>query len=155
MASTSSSKTTYDVFLSFRGADTRDNFTIHLQQKLVDKNIQTFIDDRLDRGEMIESSLMKVIEESQISVIVFSPGYASSPWCLDELVKILECREKMGRTVLPIFYHVDPSDVELLTGHFGDGFRKLEAEHRSSMDKWSNALKQAVELSGCDWKHHR
>ena len=96
MASTSSSKTTYDVFLSFRGADTRDNFTIHLQQKLVDKNIQTFIDDRLDRGEMIESSLMKVIEESQISVIVFSQGYASSPWCLDDLVKILRCRETMG-----------------------------------------------------------
>ncbi|XP_050217781.1 disease resistance protein RLM3-like [Mercurialis annua] len=102
MASTSSSKTSYDVFLSFRGADTRENFTSHLHQKLLDKNIQTFIDNRLDRGENIESSLIKVIKASQISVIVFSIGYASSPWCLDELVKILECRETMGQTVLPI-----------------------------------------------------
>ncbi|XP_055960856.1 disease resistance-like protein DSC1 isoform X2 [Mercurialis annua] len=155
MASSSSSKTSYDVFLSFRGADTRDNFTSHLHQKLVDKHILTFIDDRLDRGEKIESSLMKVIEESLISVVVFSKGYASSPWCLDELVKIIECREKMDRIVLPIFYLVDPSDVELGKGVFGDGFRKLQAKHKKSMDKWRNALEEATTLSGWDSKNHR
>ncbi|XP_055960665.1 disease resistance-like protein DSC1 [Mercurialis annua] len=155
MASTSSAKTSYDVFLSFRGADTRDNFTSHLHQKLLDKNILTFIDNRLDRGEKIESSLMKVIEGSLISVVVFSKGYASSPWCLDELVKILECREELGRIVLPIFYHVDPSDVELGKGVPGDGFRKLEAKNKKSMDKWRNALKEVTTLSGWDSKNYR
>ncbi|XP_050218485.1 disease resistance-like protein DSC1 isoform X2 [Mercurialis annua] len=150
-----SAKTSYDVFLSFRGADTRGNFTSHLHQKLLDKNIQTFIDDRLDRGEKIESSLINVIEESRISVVVFSKGYASSPWCLDELVKIIECREKMNRIVLPIFYHVDPSDVEQQTGSFGDGFRKLEAENKKDMGKWRNALEEATTLSGWDSKNHR
>ncbi|XP_050218237.1 disease resistance protein RPV1-like [Mercurialis annua] len=155
MASTSSAKTRYDVFLSFRGPDTRHNFTSHLHQKLVDKNIQTFIDNRLDRGEKIESSLMKVIEESELSVIVFSEGYAASPWCLDELVKIIECRELMGRTVLPIFYNVDPSHVQQLMGTFGDGFKKLEAEHSHSMDKWRDALTEAATLSGWDSNNHR
>ncbi|XP_055960863.1 disease resistance protein RPV1-like isoform X2 [Mercurialis annua] len=155
MASTSSAKTSYDVFLSFRGAETRHNFTSHLHQKLVDKNIQTFIDNTLDRGEQIESSLMQVIEESRISVVVFSKGYASSPWCLDELVKIIECRELMGRTVLPIFYNVDPSDVQYQTGLFGDGFEELEAEHSHSMAKWRNALTEAATLSGWDSNNHR
>ncbi|XP_055960862.1 disease resistance protein RPV1-like [Mercurialis annua] len=155
MASTSSYKTSYDVFLSFRGPDTRDNFTSHLHQKLVDKNIQTFIDNRLDRGEEIESSLTDVIEESQISVVVFSEGYASSPWCLDELVKIMECRKKLGRIVLPIFYHVDPTDVEQQTGIFGDGFRKLESKNKNNMGTWIDSLKEATTLSGWDSKNHR
>ncbi|XP_050233474.1 disease resistance protein RPP2B-like isoform X3 [Mercurialis annua] len=98
---------------------------------------------------------MKVIEGSRISVIVFSKGYASSPWCLDELVKILECREKMDQIVLPIFYLVDPSDAELGKGVFRYGLRKLEAKHKKSIDKWRNALKEATTLSGWDSKNHR
>ncbi|XP_055960860.1 disease resistance-like protein DSC1 isoform X2 [Mercurialis annua] len=155
MASTSSAKTIYDVFLSFRGADTRDNFTSHLRQKLLDNKIETFIDDRIHRGEKIESSLMKVIQESQLSVIVFSKRYATSPWCLDELVKIIECRELTGRTVLPIFYNVDPSHVQHQTGIFGDAFEELEAEHSHSMAKWRKALTEAATLSGWDSQNYR
>jgi hypothetical protein len=40
----------YDVFLSFRGEDTRDNFTSHLHAELCRKKIETFIDNRLGRG---------------------------------------------------------------------------------------------------------
>ncbi|ESR55117.1 hypothetical protein CICLE_v100234882mg, partial [Citrus x clementina] len=64
------------------GEDTRDNFTSHLYSALSRQNIQTFIE-----------SLVNAIEASDISVIVFSEGYASSRWCLDELVKILECKK--------------------------------------------------------------
>ncbi|EEF38920.1 disease resistance protein RPV1 [Ricinus communis] len=124
-SSSASPKTSYDVFLSFRGADTRNNFTSHLYAALRQENIKTSIDNNLTRGEEIEPSLMKVIEESEISVVIFSKGYASSPWCLDELVKILECRETMQHRVLSVFYYVDPSDVEEQTGDFGDVFQQL------------------------------
>ncbi|RXI06310.1 hypothetical protein DVH24_018352 [Malus domestica] len=99
----------YDVFLSFRGEDTRTNFTDHFYKALDDKAITTFIDRQLKRGEEISSALLEAIEESRVSIIVFSENYASSRWCLDELVHILACRKSRQQIVLPVFYKVDPS----------------------------------------------
>jgi hypothetical protein len=69
VSSSSSSSTrrwTYDVFLSFRGEDTRHNFTAHLHHALLQKGINTFIDDdELKKGEEISSALLKAIEESK------------------------------------------------------------------------------------------
>ena len=90
----------FDVFLSFRGEDTRRGFVSHLHKALTQQGIQTFIDDNLLRGENISEELFKVIENSSASIIVFSKNYASSSWCLNELAKIIECTKK----VLPIFY---------------------------------------------------
>jgi hypothetical protein len=45
-------------------------------------------------------------------VIIFSEGYEFSSWCVDELVKMLECKmKKYGQIVLHEFYHINPSDV--------------------------------------------
>ena len=91
----------YDVFLSFKEDDTRMDFTSHLNGFLKLKGIHTFIDDELPRGEEISTELLKAIESSRSSIIVFFENYASSTWCLDELVKILECK-KSGQMVLPV-----------------------------------------------------
>ncbi|XP_057987227.1 disease resistance protein RPV1 isoform X2 [Hevea brasiliensis] len=163
MASTSSSiipsKITYDVFLSFRGSDTRSNFTSHIYAALCRKHITTFIDDNsLDRGEEIKETLLKAIEESKIYVIIFSENYASSHWCLDELVKIMECMKTMGRKVLPVFYHVDPSDVRKQTGKLGEAFGKVKQQFKESIDRverWSTALTEAANLSGWDSSNYR
>jgi hypothetical protein len=75
----------YDVFLSFRGEDTRKNFTDHLYFALRDAGIKIFIDDNeLRRGEDLTSELLRAIQGSKISVIVFSTNYAASRWCLEE-----------------------------------------------------------------------
>ncbi|KAJ4723826.1 Disease resistance protein (TIR-NBS-LRR class) family [Melia azedarach] len=155
MASSSSSipQTKYDVFLSFKGEDTRDNFTSHLYSTLRRKQIQTFIDNQLVRGDKISPSIFNAIEGSNISVIIFSEGYASSRWCLDELVKILECKNLRGQIVMPVFYRVDPSDVRNQTGIFGDLFSKLEECFHEKLDKlqsWRIALREAANLSGFD-----
>ncbi|KAK3228827.1 hypothetical protein Dsin_000708 [Dipteronia sinensis] len=156
-ASSSSASNTpplkYEVFLSFRGEDTRYNFTSHLHRTLCDKKIQTFIDYELRRGDEISPSLIKAIEDSHISIIIFSQGYASSTWCLEELVKILECKKMYGQIVMPIFYEVDPSHVRHQTGSFADAFAKHEQRFKESLDKvqrWKDALKQAANLSGSD-----
>ncbi|KAH9781856.1 ADP-ribosyl cyclase/cyclic ADP-ribose hydrolase [Citrus sinensis] len=151
MASSSRNNKQYDVFVSFRGEETRDNFTSHLYSALCRQNIQTFIDDQLNRGDEISESLVNAIEASAISVIVFSEGYASSRWCLDELVKILECKKEYAQIVIPVFYRVDPSDVRNQTGSFGDSFSKLEERFKENSKKlltWRNALKEAATLSG-------
>ncbi|KAH9725908.1 Disease resistance-like protein DSC1 [Citrus sinensis] len=141
----------YDVFLSFRGEDTRDNFASHLFSALSQKSIETFIDDQLNRGDEISESLMNAIEASAISLIIFSEGYASSRWCLDELLKILDCRKEYAQIVIPVFYRVDPSDVRNQTGSFGDSFSKLEErfkENSVKLQTWRNALREAASLSG-------
>ena len=153
-SSSSSSNTSqfnfkHDVFLSFRGEDTRYNFTSHLHKALRDKQIQTYIDDKLNIGDEISPSLLKAIEESQISVIVFSKDYASSRWCLEELVKILECKKSYGQIVIPVFYHVVPSDVRNRTGTFGDAFTKHDQQQSlDQVQRWKDALKEAANLSG-------
>lgn len=96
MASASSAiqpKEKYDVFLSFRGTETRKTFTSHLYKALDGNKIDTYIDYRLERGDEIAPALLKAIKGSKISVVMFSKDYASSRWCLDELVHILECKE--------------------------------------------------------------
>ena len=108
----SKSQREYDVFLNFRGLDTRYKFTDHLYQALDDRKIFTFRDDKkLEMGKTISQELFEAIEKSRIAVIVFSENYASSTWCLEELTKIDECRDRGILTVLPIFYHVEPTDV--------------------------------------------
>ena len=102
----------YDVFLSFRGEDTRNNFTDHLYAALDRNGIITFKDDeRLERGTEISSELTKAIEESRFSIVIFSKDYASSTWCLEELAKIVECVDTKNHTVIPVFYDVEASDV--------------------------------------------
>ncbi|KAM7473443.1 hypothetical protein LguiB_020686 [Lonicera macranthoides] len=138
----------YDVFLSFRGEDTRKTFVDHLYSALVRTGICTFKDDeRLETGESISPALLKAIEESSFAVIVFSKNYASSRWCLDELVKAMECSSKSpkGQTVIPIFYDVEPSDVRKQEGYFGEMFRKHDSNR---VQIWRKTLTNATNLSG-------
>ncbi|XP_039168291.1 disease resistance protein RUN1 [Eucalyptus grandis] len=151
MASSSKSKTIYDVFLSFRGTDLRNNFVSHLYQALHRNGIYTFRDsEELKKGDQI-LMLMKAIEESCIAVIVFSDDYTSSTWCLKELSKIMECKEQKGLTVLPVFYKVDPKEVR--GGR--ESYRRALAKHESKSEKdskkvkrWKKALFDAGNLSG-------
>ncbi|XP_050128824.1 disease resistance protein RUN1-like [Malus sylvestris] len=161
-SSSSSSKLwKYDVFLSFRGEDTRNGFTGHLHAALKDKGYEVFIDeDDLKRGEEIKPELFRAIEESIISIIVFSKSYVDSRWCLDELVKIMECKVKPGQEVLPIFYHVDPSHVRKQEGCLARAFQKHEdgifedkddkerEAMKETVKQWREALTQAANLSG-------
>lgn len=146
-------KQNHDVFLSFRGEDTRDNITSHLYDALVGKKIKTYIDYKLKRGEEIAPALLEAIEESKFSVIIFSKNYAFSTWCLDELVHILECRERYGQCVIPIFYKVDPSHVQHNRGSYAAAFVKHEKRFKGRMDKvhkWKTALTTAANLAGFD-----
>ncbi|XP_050275551.1 disease resistance protein RPV1-like [Quercus robur] len=147
----------YDVFLSFRGEDTRNGFTSNLNGILRHNGINTFMDDELQRGEKISTELLEAIENSKISIIVFSKNYATSTWCLDELVKILECK-KNGQVVFPVFYEVDPSDVRNQRGKFGEVLAKYEENFKYDMNKvqrWRAALNEAGNLSGWDYKNDR
>ncbi|KAL5578431.1 hypothetical protein UlMin_020130, partial [Ulmus minor] len=128
----------YDVFISFRG-ETRNSFTNHLYSALCQKQINAYIDEvSLEKGDDISRALPKAIKESAISIIVFSENYASSHWCLDELVHILKRREEKDQIVLPTY---------------ADAFVEHEERYKDKMEKvqeWRQALKEAGGLSGWD-----
>ncbi|KAJ7963194.1 putative Disease resistance protein (TIR-NBS-LRR class) [Quillaja saponaria] len=159
MASSSSSAVSpsptlekHDVFISFRGEDTRRNFVSYLYDTLCRKKIKTYIDNDLNRGENISQALLQAIEESTVWVIIFSENYASSGWCLDELVKIVEC-VKVNRFVIPVFYNIDPSHVRHQTGSYGEAFALHK--NKDKVEKWKVALTRTANLSGWDSQKYK
>ncbi|KAG7945481.1 hypothetical protein I3843_15G154100 [Carya illinoinensis] len=128
----------YDVFFSFRGEDIHKTFTAHLYNALIQKGIHTFIDeDELRRGDEISPALLQAIEVSRISII---------------LLKILDQYKKSEQQrVLPIFYHVDPSDVRLQRMSFGEALAKHAEKLNVDTNKlqlWKEALREVAKLSG-------
>ncbi|KAF3457267.1 hypothetical protein FNV43_RR01924 [Rhamnella rubrinervis] len=154
-SSSSRPQDNYEVFLSFRG-ETGKTFTSFLYKALDEKGIYTFLDvKRLERGEDISPGLDKAIEGSRCAVVVLSGNYASSRWCMDELVKILQCRNdsKIKQIVLPIFYHVNPDDILKQKGRIWEAFQSLKREFPNNEEKvktWSDALIQVANIAG----HH-
>ncbi|KAG2667993.1 hypothetical protein I3760_15G139400 [Carya illinoinensis] len=144
------SQSNHDVFLSFRREDIHNNFTIHLYYELIQKGINTYKDDKeLRKDEKISPALSKAIEESKISIIIFSKNYASSAWCLDKLLKILECKEAKQQKVLAVYYKVEPSTVR----HQNESFEAAFAKHEKKFDdakvkRWKTALNQTAGLCG-------
>ncbi|KAI9084097.1 hypothetical protein K1719_033953 [Acacia pycnantha] len=142
----------YHVFLSFRGEDTRTNFTDHLYAALISKGLKTFRDEEeLERGQSIRPSLLQAIEESRSAIVVLSPSYASSTWCLDELQKIIHLKEESSLQVFPIFFRVDPSDVKKQKGSFAEEFKKHEerfTQDKMKVQRWRDALEKVATISG-------
>ena len=147
----STRKQEYDIFLSFRGEDTRNKFVSHLYEALCNAGFYTFIDNNLQRGEIVLEQLFKTIEMSKISIVVLSENYASSTWCLDELDYILK-RKKKGQFVLPVFYEVEPSEVRKQEQKFGDNLSKHEEKFKDKVQNWKAALTEVGHLSGCHYK---
>ncbi|KAM7470260.1 hypothetical protein LguiA_008443 [Lonicera macranthoides] len=165
-ASSSTCRYIYDVFLSFRGEDTRKNFTDHLYTALVQAGYCTFRDDdEIERGESLKPELDKAIKASSISIIVFSKNYAFSPWCLDELVMILECMRTSRHVVLPVFYDVCPSEIRKQKRRTGEAFNKYVAQYEAQIDhgrkmelmekvkRWKEALEEVADLAGMELKN--
>ncbi|XP_039155232.1 disease resistance protein RUN1 [Eucalyptus grandis] len=154
MASSSSkkSKKSYDVFLSFRGPDVRNHFLGHLYAALDRVGIFTYIDnEELRKGEQISPALTKAIEESRIAIVVFSENYTSSTWCLEEITKIMECKEKKGLMVHPVFYKVEPREVRGQKQNYGQAMGEHEVKfgkNSEQVKRWKKALYDAGCLSG-------
>ncbi|CAL5396196.1 unnamed protein product [Camellia sinensis] len=145
-SSTPAFRLRWDVFLSFRGDDTRDGFTDRLYNALEGQGVRVFRDkDGLTQGDELTQSLLDAIEDSAAAIAIISPRYANSRWCLEELAKICECE----RLILPVFYLVDPSNVRRQKGPFEEDFKSLErrfGEHK--VGRWRSAMEKAGGISG-------
>ncbi|KAK2993983.1 hypothetical protein RJ640_001037 [Escallonia rubra] len=109
---------------------------------MVDAGLSVFRDDdEIERGGKLKCELDEAIKGSQIAIVVLSKGYASSTWCLDELVMILDCKDTSRRTVVPVFYDVEPSEVKNQSGSFALAFFGYQSKF---IQKIVNVIKQKL-----------
>ncbi|XP_031476315.1 disease resistance protein Roq1-like isoform X2 [Nymphaea colorata] len=144
----------YDVFLSFRGEDTRKNFAGFLRYILDLKGIRAFFDEEdLRKGERIEE-ILEAISRSNILVPIFSQHYAESKWCLREVAKMVECCHDDGqqRLIVPVFFDVDPKEVRHQCGPVQAAFQTQQKERREEVETWKSALEHVGGISGYDLK---
>jgi hypothetical protein len=144
----------YGVFLSFIVEDTNKDFTHRLRAALKEARIPTLLDDQelLPAGRQnLYTAVLNMIRSSRISIVVFSKGYASSSRCLDELVEIVHCKNTKGQALLPIFYNMDPSDIQKQTETFWKAFTRQGDQFRTNMkrvQRWRVAFTEAAHASG-------
>ncbi|KAL3745713.1 hypothetical protein ACJRO7_014779 [Eucalyptus globulus] len=117
----------YDVYLSFRGPDTREGFVDHLYERLLGQEVRVFKDDEeLVMGEDVGASLRRTIRLSKIAIPILSESYASSRLCLMELAQIVEYHKTTGQIIMPVFFNVTPSVVKNKSHGYGEAI----ARHR-------------------------
>ncbi|XP_030449000.1 disease resistance protein RPV1-like [Syzygium oleosum] len=142
----------FDVFLSFRGSDTRYGFTDVLYNSLTGAGVRTFRDEEeLFEGEYIKKQLPEAIKLSKIGIPILSKGYASSKWCLRELAHMIEWL-KDGMIIMPVFFHISAWDVKMKDEE-GIYAADIKAHEKKGVDqdtiqKWVDALKEVTSLKG-------
>lgn len=161
-ASTADGNTYYafDVFLNNRGSDGK-TFASHLYDRLTDHGLRVFLDrEEMEKGDELTPQINGAIKASSVSIAIFSPQYCESSWCLNELLLMLECKRTKGSTILPIFFHVEPSVLRWTEGEkgvYGEALSSLQNKKNSDSQprydpeiirKWKKALHDVAEISG-------
>ncbi|XP_039163954.1 disease resistance protein RUN1-like isoform X1 [Eucalyptus grandis] len=145
----------YQVFLNFRGSDTRYGFTDFLYHGLVDAGVRVFMDEtELGVGEVIGENLLRAINNSKIYIPIFSQTYASSKWCLRELVHIVDnaSKSESQKSIFPIFLDVEPEDIKLKTPRYSDALLEHEKKFPVEVKLWRKALAEVDEIKGWNVK---
>eukprot|EP00253_Pinus_taeda_P030631 PITA_30631 len=167
-ASTSQGNTNsyvYQVFLNHRGPDVKEGLATHIYNGLKKLGLSVFLDQpELQRGEELKPQIEGAIRTASVHVAIFSPNYAQSSWCLDELVLMREQMLKSGSTIIPVFYKVEPADLRHTRG--GDRVyarhlaalgkkRTFDGQPRydpNTIEEWRNALSAVADIVGFELK---
>lgn len=111
-------------------------------------------------GGNLDCQIKAAISVASVQVAVFSPTYAESKWCLDELVHMVDSRA----TILPVFYNVKPHVLRHTVKHGAYAEALLNHQQKTTTDpqtgqeqpryqpetikKWRNALAHVADISG-------
>ncbi|XP_039165783.1 disease resistance protein RUN1-like [Eucalyptus grandis] len=141
----------YDVFLNFRGDDTRHGFTDFLYHDLNAAGVHVFRDEeKLPIGEVISAKLKQAIKNTIVYIPIFSETYASSKWCLRELKLMIDnvSESEDKKSILPIFFHVESDDVKLKKPLYEADLKKHEEDFCDEVEGWKGALIKVTEHKG-------
>jgi hypothetical protein len=158
----------FEVFLSDWGIDNIENsktnpncftfnyfdydyylFSQNLYHRLSSAGIRTFWDIKRHAREGIGPAVLKAINESKISIPIFSRNSASRERCLHELEQMVECHKTMGNKILPIFWDVKPSDVRYHMGSYEEAFSQLQQHFdEKTVQRWKEAVRKVEQIKG-------
>lgn len=139
--------TKYDVFLNHRGPDLKKTFVSHLNKALKVANCEPFLDAKaLVKGKHAFKSINEALRGVRVHVAIFSPRYAESKYCLDELCDIVASQ----KPIIPVFYDVEPENLRWTeVGPFAEAFKKhLEKGRDHDVMKWRAALSHVAAITG-------
>ncbi|KAK8272768.1 hypothetical protein V6Z12_D11G358000 [Gossypium hirsutum] len=125
------SRKQYDVFLSFRGEDTRWNFTDHLYHALRRSGIVTFKDDlKLEAGEEIRPGILKAVQQSWCSKGKVDEAFANhEERCKEDKDKIQRWRKALTEVASIRGWHLNNRhEMEFI----GDIVKKISARLRET-----------------------
>jgi leucine-rich repeat protein SHOC2 len=109
--------------------------------------LQPFLDrEELQAGDYLAPQIEGAINAASVHVTIFSPTYAESKWCLDELVLILKSKV----SVIPVFHNVKPSELRW-TGRYAQALNNHEQKRRydpQTLESWRKALFDVSSLIG-------
>ncbi|KAH7404207.1 hypothetical protein KP509_15G015600, partial [Ceratopteris richardii] len=140
----------YDVFICYRGSDTKRNIVSILRGVLESKGIKCFVDYAIESGAELLSGMIQGIWKSRLQIIVLSQGFGRSRLCLDALVEIMNI-EAPVRRVLPVFYEVEPCVVRHQKRASPYDLSAVEGSTREDRKRWGKALHQLSHLKGYEY----
>lgn len=141
----------YHVFINHRG-DVKEKYAMPLYDLLISRGLRVFLDKpELKEGLRISTQIELAIQRSSVHIAMFSPKYAESEWCLDELFQMT----KSIAPIVPVFYKVSRSDLQC-TEENSDGIyaqelrnpKKKQRYDLETLQRWRNALSYVAELPG-------
>ena len=139
----------FDVFLNHRGSELKKTFVSHLDAALHQVGCDPFLDAKsLVKGYRALSSINDALIGVRVHVAIFSPKYAESKYCLNELCDMLASKKPL----IPIFYNVEPENLrwpENKDGPFAKAFsHHMKKGRYQDVVKWKGALKKAADIVG-------
>jgi hypothetical protein len=156
-ASSSSVARWYSVFINHRGVDVKKTFARSLYVRLLEKGLTAFLDEEeLQAGYNFSSQRIEAIGTASVHVAIFSPRYAESSWCLNELLRMLESTAP----IISVFYRFTSAKVGWTQGKDGNYAQALKAlaekttregklrYDSKSIENWRNALSHVTDNKG-------
>ncbi|GLJ31250.1 hypothetical protein SUGI_0626590 [Cryptomeria japonica] len=140
----------YDVFINHRGKDTKQFLASSLYDNLQNRGFRVFLDkSSLRVGQYVPEAITCAIRRAAVHIVILSPNYAESEWCLDELYLLIQT----GAPIVPVFWKVRPSEdrMEDENGVYAKDFRKHKKAGKFStetLEKWRNALRWVSLVEG-------
>ncbi|GLJ17744.1 hypothetical protein SUGI_0309730 [Cryptomeria japonica] len=132
----------YDVFLNHRGADVKESVASLIFHNLQNKGFKVFLDkNSIQGGENIAQAIDEAIHSASVHLVIFSPNYAESVWCLKELKLILQT----GAPIIPVFCGVQPSELRMrdedsVYAQAFHRYKHMEIFEPHVLEEWKMAL---------------
>ncbi|XP_057866212.1 disease resistance protein Roq1-like [Cryptomeria japonica] len=138
----------FDVFINHRGPDTKTKVAQQLYDALQEAGIRAYLDaPETELGDYFPSAIKNVISSAAVHIAILSPQYAESPWCLAELALMFQTKAR----IIPLFYHVQPSDFRYIKNGVAEAFSKHEGKGRfpsHDIQQWKECLQNVSWLKG-------